>query len=153
MRVDVQVLVVDILWFRERIDKLFRLAAHYNIVLLRRTSRDLQRWGRTAARGGVAIHAAGLCIWCAFLLFGVEFFGLREAVLEESRGAGPIGSTQASLAGFAGIRREGRGACRVVDAQVVLVPVAAVLAQPGGLQLCMSTVHPWVWGCIQGLDR
>jgi hypothetical protein len=51
-------------------------------------------------------------------------------VLEEGRGAGSFMATQPSLAGFAGVRGEGRGACRVVDSQMVLVPVASVFAQP-----------------------
>ena len=69
----------------------------------------------------------------ALLPFGAELSGLGEAVLEESRGAGPLGATEASLVGVAGTGREGCGAGRVVDAQVVLVPVTAVLAQPGRL--------------------
>jgi hypothetical protein len=63
-----------------------------------------------------------------FLVLGVKLLGLGEAVLEEGRGAGPLEATEASLARFTGVGRKGGGACRVVDAQVVLVPVAAVLA-------------------------
>lgn len=51
-----------------------------------------------------------------------------EAMLEEGRGAGSLCATQASLSRITGVGREGSSACRVVDAQVVLVPVAAVLA-------------------------
>ena len=68
------------------------------------------------------------------VLLCFEFFGLGETVLEEGRGAGPFNASQASLAGVAGVGREAGGAVRVIDAQVVLIPVAAVLAQPGRLQ-------------------
>jgi hypothetical protein len=66
----------------------------------------------------------------AFLVFGVELFGLREAVLEGRRGAGSLLPTQPPLARLARVGRKGRTARGVVDAQVVPVPVASMLTQP-----------------------
>jgi hypothetical protein len=134
---DAQVLIVDILGLGRRINELLALTAYYDVLLLRRCARYGQRWGRAGARSG---GSTGLAVLSTFLLFplllllGVELLGLGKAVLEESRGAGPFNASQASLAGVAGIGREASGAARVIDAQVVLIPVAAVLAQPGRLQ-------------------
>jgi hypothetical protein len=40
------------------------------------------------------------------------------------------------MASVTGIGREGRCAARVIDAQVVLIPVATMFAQPCCLELC-----------------
>jgi hypothetical protein len=135
---DAQVLIVDILGLGRRINELLALTAYYDVLLLRRCARYGQRWGRAGARSG---GSTGLAIPSTFLLFplpllllGVELLGLGKAMLEEGRGAGPFNASQASLAGVAGVGREAGGAARVINAQVVLIPVAAVLAQPGRLQ-------------------
>lgn len=72
-------------------------------------------------------------------------------MLKEGRCAGPFGSTQASLTGFTGIGREGRGAGRVVDAQVVLVPVATVRLQPSFLYTCISALRGSMAGLRTGM--
>jgi hypothetical protein len=51
-------------------------------------------------------------------------------VLEEGRGTGSFKAAQPSLAGLAWIGREGRRTRRVVDSEVVLVPVASVFGKP-----------------------
>ena len=87
-------------------------------------------------RGGVdeLVLFSGSLSWLrlvgGFLVIGIEFVGLGEAVVEEGRGAGPLEAAQAPLAGLAGVGGEAGGAGGVIDAQVVFVPVAAVLAQP-----------------------
>ena len=136
---DAQVFLVDILGLGRRINELFTLTAYYDVLLLRRCARYGQRWGRAGARRGgstsLAIPSTFLLLLLLFLfLLDVELLWLGKAVLEEGRGAGPFNASQASLAGVAGIGREAGGAVRVIDAQVVLIPVAAVLAQPGRLQ-------------------
>jgi hypothetical protein len=60
-------------------------------------------------------------------------------MLEEGRGTGAFEATQPSLARLAWIRREGRSARRVVDSEVVLIPVAPVFAQP----CCLLVCEPW----------
>ena len=134
---DAQVFLVDILGLGRRINKLVALTAYYDVLHLRRCARYGQRWGRAGARSGsrtgLAIPGTFILLFL-FLLFDVELLGLGKAVLEEGRGAGPFNASQASLAGVAGVGREAGGAVRVIDAQVVLIPVAAVLAQPGRLQ-------------------
>ena len=136
---DAQVFLVDILGLGRRINELLALTTYYDVLLLRRCARYGQRWGRAGARSRVSTGLS-LAIPSAFLplifllFFGVELLGLGKAVLEKCGGAGPFNASQASLAGVAGIGREAGGAVRVINAQVVLIPVAAVLAQPGRLQ-------------------
>ena len=136
-----QVFLVDILGLGRRINELLALTTYYDVLLLRRCARYGQRWGRAGARRGgstsLAIPSTFLFLLLLLLLLfllDVELLWLGKAVLEEGRGAGPFNASQASLAGVAGIGREAGGAVRVIDAQVVLIPVAAVLAQPGRLQ-------------------
>ena len=139
---DAQIFIVDILGLGRRINELFALTAYYDILLLRRCARYRQRWGRAGARRGgstsLTIPNTFLLLLLLLLLLlfllDIELLGLGKAVLEEGRGAGPFNASQTSLAGVAGIGREAGGAVRVIDAQMVLVPVAAVLAQPGRLQ-------------------
>ena len=137
---DAQVFLFDILGLGRRINELFTLTAYYDVLLLLRCARYGQRWGRAGARRGGSTSLAVSSTFLLLLLFlflfllDVELLWLGKAVLEEGRGAGPFNASQASLAGVAGIGREAGGAVRVIDAQVVLIPVAAVLAQPGRLQ-------------------
>ena len=70
------------------------------------------------------------------VLLCFEFFGLGETVLEEGRGTGSFKAAQSSLAGLAWIGREGRRTRRVVDSEVVLVPVASVFGEPCCLPVC-----------------
>jgi hypothetical protein len=79
-------------------------------------------------------------------------------VLKEGRGAGSFMATQPSLEGFAGVRRESCSARRVVDSQMVLVPVASVFAQPCCLRTyergtCMGAeVHTGIGPMKKRLD-
>ena len=57
----------------------------------------------------------------------------RAAIIQASKFSWE--SSARALVGLAGVGREACGAGRVVDTQVVLVPVTAVFAQPGCLQL------------------
>lgn len=54
-------------------------------------------------------------------------------MLEEGRGARSFEAAESSLASLARIRGKSADSGRVVDAQVVLVPVAAMFVQPGVL--------------------
>lgn len=51
-------------------------------------------------------------------------------MLKEGGRTGAFKTTQSSLASVAGVRGKGSSAGRVVDAQMVLVPVASMLVQP-----------------------
>jgi hypothetical protein len=63
---------------------------------------------------------------------GIKLAWLGEAGVEEGRGAGPFQATEAAAACIAGVFGEGGSAVRVVEAQVVAIPVAAVFGEPGG---------------------
>lgn len=59
-------------------------------------------------------------------------------MLEQSRCAGAFEAAQSPVACFARVRGEGRCARRVVDSQMVFVPVAAMFTQPCCLEVHVS---------------
>lgn len=118
-------------WLRGRIREFFLLVASQNIILLRRSTRDLN-CGRCPRLG---VYRSALAIGLPILLFLLgDFLWLREAMLEKGGGAGPLEAGQATLFRLSGVRGgEGRGAGRVVDVEVVFVPIAPIRLQPSFL--------------------
>lgn len=104
------------------------------MLLLFRGTGYLQGRRCCCRRTGAPICATGLswlhAVALSLVVVGIEILGLGEAVLEEGRGAGALEAAQLALTGLSRVRGEGGGAVRVVDAQVVFVPVASVLGQP-----------------------
>ena len=134
--VDAQILA----WLGHCVDE-FLLIWRLHLVLLLRASRNLQ-----ARRLGPLCRRLACLTILGLLVLCVNVFRLREAVLEEGRGAGAFEACQTSIARAAAVGGgEGGGAGRVVDVQVVLVPVAAMGPQPS--LLWHASVGVWgAWG-------
>lgn len=65
-------------------------------------------------------------------------------MLEEGGGAGAVNAGQATVARATAVSgRKGGDAIRVIDVEVVLVPVTAVRLQPSLLYTCISVVVGW----------